>query len=50
VTEAADGPALNTALSTERGILMPRLESALDRFFADSEVEWSDDAMKVAAE
>jgi hypothetical protein len=29
---------------------MPGLESALDRFFADSEVGWSDDAMKVAAE
>src|SRR5918998_241494 len=29
VTDAGDLPALNTALSTERGILMPRLESAL---------------------
>jgi dTDP-4-dehydrorhamnose reductase len=50
VTDAGDLPVLNTALSTERGILMPRLESALDRLFADSEVEWSDKAMKVAAE
>jgi dTDP-4-dehydrorhamnose reductase len=50
VTDAGDLPVLNTALSTERGILMPRLESALDRFFTDSEVEWSDGAMKVAAE
>jgi dTDP-4-dehydrorhamnose reductase len=29
---------------------MPPLESALDRFFADNEVEWSESAMKVAAE
>jgi dTDP-4-dehydrorhamnose reductase len=50
VTDAGDLPVLNTALSTERGILMPRLESALDRFFADSEVEWSDEVMKTAAE
>jgi dTDP-4-dehydrorhamnose reductase len=50
VTDAGDLPVLNTALSTERGILMPRLDSALDRFFCDSEVEWSDGAMKVAAE
>jgi dTDP-4-dehydrorhamnose reductase len=50
VTDVGDLPVLNTALSTERGILMPRLESALDRFFADSEVEWSDEVMKTAAE
>jgi dTDP-4-dehydrorhamnose reductase len=50
VTDADDMPGLNTALSTERGILMPRLESALDRFFIDSEVEWSDEVMKTAAE
>jgi dTDP-4-dehydrorhamnose reductase len=50
VTDASDDPALNTALSTERGILMPRLDSALDRFFVDSEVEWSEETMKVAAE
>jgi dTDP-4-dehydrorhamnose reductase len=29
---------------------MPRLESALDRFFIDSEVEWSEESLKVAAE
>jgi len=50
VAEAGDGPALSTALATERGILMPGLESALDRFFADNEVEWSEDALKLAAE
>jgi dTDP-4-dehydrorhamnose reductase len=50
VTDAGDLPALNTALSTERGILMPHLESALDRFIADNEVEWSENVMKMAAE
>jgi dTDP-4-dehydrorhamnose reductase len=50
VTEAGDLPVLNTALSTERGILMPRLESALDRFFYDSEMEWSEKKLNVAAE
>ena len=50
VAAAGDGPALNTVLATERGILMPNLESALDRFFADNEIEWSDDALKLAAE
>jgi dTDP-4-dehydrorhamnose reductase len=50
VTGTEGAPVLNTALSTERGILMPRLESALDRFFIDSEMEWSEDNLKVAAE
>jgi dTDP-4-dehydrorhamnose reductase len=50
VAEVGNGPALGTALSTERGILMPGLESALDRFFADNEVDWSADALKLAAE
>jgi len=50
VTDAGDLPILNTALSTERGILMPRLESALDRFFIDSEVDWSEKSLSVAAE
>jgi dTDP-4-dehydrorhamnose reductase len=50
VAEAGDGPALNTVLATERGILMPNLDSALDRFFADNEMEWSADTLKLAAE
>jgi dTDP-4-dehydrorhamnose reductase len=50
VVGAGDDPALSTALATERGILMPRLESALDRFFVDSEVEWSEETMRLAAE
>jgi dTDP-4-dehydrorhamnose reductase len=50
VNKAAESPVLNTALSTERGILMPSLESAIDRFFFDSEIDWSIDAMKMAAE
>ncbi|HEV2566158.1 MAG TPA: family 1 glycosylhydrolase [Microvirga sp.] len=50
VVGTGDDPALSTALATERGILMPRLESALDRFFVDSEVEWSEETMRLAAE
>lgn len=50
VADAEDRPVLNTALATERGILMPGLEGALDRFFADSEIDWSEDALKLAAE
>ncbi|WP_377032262.1 family 1 glycosylhydrolase [Microvirga sp. GCM10011540] len=50
VAAAEDRPTFSTALSTERGILMPSLESALDRFFAENEVDWSADAMKLAAE
>jgi dTDP-4-dehydrorhamnose reductase len=50
VMDAGDQPVLNTALSTERGILMPPLESALDRFFIDTEVSWSEDRLTVAAE
>jgi dTDP-4-dehydrorhamnose reductase len=50
VLSVTDRSALNTALSTERGILMPPLGSALDRYFHDCEQDWSMDAMKVAAE
>jgi dTDP-4-dehydrorhamnose reductase len=50
VIGSSDDQALSTALATERGILMPRLESALDRFFLDSEVEWSEETMRLAAE
>jgi dTDP-4-dehydrorhamnose reductase len=46
-----DPAALNTALTSERGILLPPLESALERFFRDSEVDWSaTDPLSVAAE
>jgi dTDP-4-dehydrorhamnose reductase len=50
IVEIQNGAALNTALSTERGILMPSLEVAVDRFFHDSEMDWSMDAMRMAAE
>jgi dTDP-4-dehydrorhamnose reductase len=50
VMDAGDLPVLNTTLSTERGILMPTLESALDRYLNDCEQGWSESAMKVAAE
>jgi dTDP-4-dehydrorhamnose reductase len=41
VRETGDAPALDTALTSERGVLLPPLESALDRFFRDSEVDWA---------
>ncbi len=43
--------ALNTALTSERGLLLPPLESAMDRFFRDSEVDWTiEDPFSLAAE
>ncbi len=51
VAPAPDGTPLNTALATERGILLPPIESAIERFFRDSEVSWgADDPLKIAAE
>jgi dTDP-4-dehydrorhamnose reductase len=41
----------NTALTSERGLLLPPLEGAMDRFFRDSEVDWAaDDPFSLAAE
>lgn len=50
VLEAGDHSVFNTMLSTERGPLMPPLESALDRYFRDCEEGWSADPMRMAAE
>jgi dTDP-4-dehydrorhamnose reductase len=50
VTEADDRPALNTALTSARGVLLPGVDGALDRFFRDSELDWATDPMKLAAE
>jgi dTDP-4-dehydrorhamnose reductase len=41
VGEASGEAPLNTALTSERGLLLPPLESALDRFIRDSEVDWA---------
>jgi len=38
---AADRPPLDTTLATERGALLPPLDSGLDRFFADCETDWA---------
>ena len=48
----ADRPSLNTALASERGVLLPPLESGLDRYFCDCEVDWAvrDAISSVAAE
>lgn len=34
-------PALNTALTSERGLLLAPIESAMERFFRESEVDWA---------
>jgi dTDP-4-dehydrorhamnose reductase len=42
---------LNTVLTSERGVLLPSLESALSRFFNDSEISWILEAsLSIAAE
>jgi dTDP-4-dehydrorhamnose reductase len=51
VHEAASDAPLNTALTSERGVLLPSIESALERFFRDSEIDWAmPDRAAVAAE
>jgi len=40
----------NTALSSERGSILPTLESALSRYFQDCEVEWRAETFLEAAE
>jgi dTDP-4-dehydrorhamnose reductase len=51
VTQSDEGGILNTALDSERGLLLPPFESAFDRFFNDSEISWSaEDTLSVAAE
>src|SRR5215213_2685273 len=42
---------LNTSLTSERGILLPALGGALERFMLESEVEWAEDRQaRMAAE
>ncbi len=42
---------LNRALTSGRGVLLPPLESAMERFFRDSEVDWTvGDPFSLAAE
>jgi dTDP-4-dehydrorhamnose reductase len=45
-------PVRNTALTSARGVLLPPLESALERYFRDGEVDWAvrERIMAVAAE
>jgi dTDP-4-dehydrorhamnose reductase len=48
---AEEAPALSTALTSERGVLLPPLESALNRFSRETEVDWTArDALALAAE
>ena len=48
--QASSSPERNTALSSERGLLLPPLESALSRYFQDCEVGWGAEVFLEAAE
>jgi dTDP-4-dehydrorhamnose reductase len=50
VAAVGEGEPLSTALTSERGVLLPSLQGAIDRFFPDSEIDWSDRALHFAAE
>jgi dTDP-4-dehydrorhamnose reductase len=50
LAEANDGVARITALSSERGVVLPSLESGLSRYFSEREVDWSEPEHLVAAE
>lgn len=43
-------PVLSTALTSERAVLLPPLDGALERFLRDSEVDWTETALHLAAE
>jgi dTDP-4-dehydrorhamnose reductase len=49
---AADenGPRRNTALTSERGVLLPPLDSALGRYFLECQADWSASGRIMAAE
>jgi dTDP-4-dehydrorhamnose reductase len=36
-----NGPSLNTALTSERGVLLPSFDSALERYFQNCEADWA---------
>jgi dTDP-4-dehydrorhamnose reductase len=46
----ADAVIRLTALSTERGVLLPSLESGLSRYFSEREVDWTEAEHLIAAE
>ena len=48
--DADDAVARVTALSSERGILLPPLESGLSRYFSEREVDWTEPEHLMAAE
>jgi dTDP-4-dehydrorhamnose reductase len=49
-SEADDAVVRVTALSTERGVLLPSLESGLSRYFSEREVDWTEAEHLMAAE
>jgi len=48
--DGARHPERNTALSSERGLILPTLESAVSRYFEDCEVAWREEMILQAAE
>jgi dTDP-4-dehydrorhamnose reductase len=51
LVEETGGTPLNTSLASGRGLPLPHLQAALERFVRDSEVDWSaEDPLSVAAE
>jgi dTDP-4-dehydrorhamnose reductase len=47
---SVEGAPRLTALSSERGLILPSFESALSRYFQDGEVDWRDPSFLEAAE
>jgi dTDP-4-dehydrorhamnose reductase len=50
VADASGVRPRNTALASERGLLLPPLDTAFDRFLRDAEVDWAGQVRTVAAE
>jgi dTDP-4-dehydrorhamnose reductase len=50
VRVTGDGPVRDTTLSSERGLLLPSLESAVERYFREADGDWVLDDVALAAE
>jgi dTDP-4-dehydrorhamnose reductase len=50
ITASPARPILSTALTSARGVLLPPFAGALERFLRDSEVDWTETALHLAAE
>ncbi|KAA2235747.1 family 1 glycosylhydrolase [Salinarimonas soli] len=50
VRVTGEGPVRDTTLSSERGLLLPELEGAIDRYFREADGDWVLDDVALAAE